>query len=113
MHIPLPPNRRIIRKDPMPAFVVFIREKTSNEAEMEIYGKLALPTLVGRPAKPLAFYGTLEVLEGPEFEGAVILEFPSVGEAKTWYESSEYQAAAEHRKAASSFRVFILEGKNV
>ncbi len=97
----------------MPAFIVFIRENTSSEAEMEVYGKLALPTLAGRPATPLAFYGKLDVLEGPEFDGAVILEFSSMEEAKAWYESPEYQAAAEHRKAASLFRVFIVDGKKV
>ena len=94
----------------MSAFVVFIRESTSNENDMEKYGELARPTLAGRPAKPLAFYGKLEVLEGPMFEGAVILEFSSAEEARSWYLSPEYQAAAELRKSASHFRVFILEG---
>ncbi len=59
----------------MPAFIVFIRESTSNKAEMEIYGNLARPTLAGRLAQPRAFYGKLDVLEGPIFEGAVILNF--------------------------------------
>jgi uncharacterized protein (DUF1330 family) len=94
----------------MPAFVVFIRESTSNAAEMEVYGNLALPTLAGRPARPRAFYGKLEVLEGPMFEGAVILEFSSADEARSWYQSPEYQAAAEHRRSASHFRIFIVEG---
>jgi uncharacterized protein (DUF1330 family) len=94
----------------MPAFIVFIRESTSNKAEMEIYGNLARPTLAGRPAQPRAFYGKLDVLEGPIFEGAVILEFSSTEEANSWYQSPEYQAAAEHRKLASRFRVFIAEG---
>ena len=94
----------------MSAFIVFMRESTSNAEELEIYAKLALPTLEGRSARPRAFYGKLDVLEGPEFEGAVILEFPSVEEARSWYHSPEYQAAALHRKASSTFRIFIVEG---
>ena len=94
----------------MSAFIVFMRESTSDPEELEIYGKLALPTLEGRSVKPRAFYGQLDVLEGPEFEGAVILEFPSVEEAHSWYHGPEYQAAALHRKASSVFRVFIVEG---
>jgi uncharacterized protein (DUF1330 family) len=94
----------------MPAFVVFIRESTSNETEMDVYGNLARVTLAGRSTQPRAFYGKLDVLEGPMFEGAVILEFSSMEEAKSWYQSPEYQAAAEHRKSSSRFRVFIVEG---
>jgi uncharacterized protein (DUF1330 family) len=94
----------------MSAFIVFVRESTSNDEDMDKYAELARPTLAGRPAKPLAFYGKLEVLEGPMFEGAVILEFSSVDEARSWYLSPEYQAAAELRKSAARFRVFIVEG---
>jgi hypothetical protein len=41
----------------MAAFIVFLREETSNEDEMETYSKVALPTLAGRPVNPRAFYG--------------------------------------------------------
>ncbi len=95
----------------MSAYVIFIRESMSDEREFETYTKLALPTLEGRPVTPLAFYGALEIMEGPVFEGAVVLEFPSVKDAQEWYYSPEYQAAAKHRKAGSEYRVFIVEGK--
>ena len=94
----------------MPAYIVFTRESTSNEEELKTYSGLALPTLQGRPVTPLAFYGALDVLEGPPFEGAVVLEFPSVAEAKDWYNSPDYQAAAKHRKAGSTYRVFLVDG---
>ena len=94
----------------MAAYIVFMREGTSNKEEMEIYTQLALPTLHGRNVNARAFYGRLDVLEGPTFEGAVILEFPSASDAKAWYQSPEYQAAAEHRRTGATFRVFIVEG---
>ena len=94
----------------MAAYIVFMRGSTFDEKEMETYTKLALPTLKGRNATPLAFYGKLEIVEGPMFEGAVVLKFPSVQEAQEWYRSPEYQAAAEHRKSGATFAVFIVEG---
>jgi uncharacterized protein (DUF1330 family) len=94
----------------MTAYVIYLHEKTTNEDELKTYSQLALPTLGGHPVTPLAFYGALQVLEGPAFEGAVMLAFPSIAEARAWYESPAYQAAALHRRAGSDFRVFIVEG---
>jgi uncharacterized protein (DUF1330 family) len=94
----------------MSAYVVFLRESTMDEQEMKTYSELAKPTLSKHPGKPLAFYGALNVLEGPDFEGAVILEFPSMDEARAWYDSPEYQAVVKHRHAGATYRVFIIEG---
>lgn len=94
----------------MPAYVVFTRENTIDTQEMETYTKLAKPTLSQHPGTPLAFYGELDVLEGSDFEGAVILEFPSMDEARAWYNSPEYLEAAKHRKAGANYRVFIVAG---
>jgi uncharacterized protein (DUF1330 family) len=94
----------------MAAYVIFMRETTTNEQELKTYSGLALPTLANRPVTPLAFYGALDVLEGPAFEGAVVFQFPSVSEARSWYNSPDYQAAAQHRKAGATYRVFIVEG---
>ncbi len=94
----------------MPAYIVFTRESTSNEQELKTYSALAFPTLKDRAVKPLAFYGAVDVLEGAGFEGAVIFEFPTVADARDWYDSPAYQAAAKHRKAGSNYRVFIVDG---
>ena len=94
----------------MAAYIIFMRENTTNEDELRVYSETVRPTLAAHRVTPLAFYGALQVLEGPPFEGAVMLEFPSVTEARGWYDSPAYQAAAAHRKAGSNFRVFIVEG---
>lgn len=94
----------------MTAYAVFIREKTTDQGEMDIYSSLAGPSLEGRPAKLLAYYGEQQVLEGAPTEGAVILEFPTIEEARAWYDSPAYQDAAKHRHAGSAYRVFIVEG---
>lgn len=40
----------------------------------------------------------------------VILEFPSVAQARAWYDSKEYQALAPLRQAASKGSLTIIEG---
>lgn len=52
-----------------------------------------------------------EALEGdwPECR-TVIIQFPSADEAKRWFNSADYQALAEHRKAASVGHVAIAKG---
>lgn len=40
----------------------------------------------------------------------VILEFPSMEQARRWYDSAEYAHAREVRQANSISRLFIVEG---
>ena len=40
----------------------------------------------------------------------VVVEFPSMKQARTWYESPEYTHAREIRQAHSIGRLFIVEG---
>jgi uncharacterized protein (DUF1330 family) len=94
----------------MVAYVVLIRDKMTDPAEFETYSSLAGPATAGHPMTPRAVYGKFETLEGPEMEGAVILEFPSMDEARTWYASPAYQAAMAHRKAGAVYHGFVMEG---
>ena len=94
----------------MAAYIVFTREKMRNRDEYERYREKSRPANAGHPLKPLALYGRHEMLEGPAIEGAVILEFPSVEAAKTYYNSPAYQEAARHRFLGADYRAFIVEG---
>jgi uncharacterized protein (DUF1330 family) len=94
----------------MPAYVVFIREKTIDRAELEAYWGKVESTLEGRPLKVLAAYGKHVALEGPDIEGVVIAEFPTLEEARDWYESPAYQAAAQHRHRGAVYRGLIVDG---
>lgn len=94
----------------MPAYAVFIREKTRDPKEMARYSGLAGATLSGHPVKVLAAYGTQEVLEGAPSEGMVILEFSSMAAAKKWYDSPAYQEARAHRFKGADYRAFLVEG---
>ena len=94
----------------MPAYMVFIREKTIDQSELEAYWEKVTATLEGRPIKALAAYGKHLTLEGPDVEGIVIAEFPTLEEARDWYESPAYQEAAQHRHRGAIYRGLIVEG---
>ena len=49
---------------------------------------------------PLIAYGATEALEGDAPDGVVLVQFPTVEDAKAWYNSPNYQAAIPHRKKA-------------
>jgi uncharacterized protein (DUF1330 family) len=60
--------------------------------------------------KPLVVYGTLEAAEGPAPDGIVILQFPTMADAKAWYDSPGYQEALPHRQRAADYSVVFVEG---
>ena len=94
----------------MPAFMIFIREKTLDQSELETYWAKMPATVQGHPIKVLAAYGRHVTLEGPEVEGVVVAEFPSVEEARAWYDSPAYQEVAQHRFRGAVYRGLIVEG---
>jgi uncharacterized protein (DUF1330 family) len=96
----------------MPAYIVFTRLRTRNQAELDTYRKSVGASLAGHKLKALANYSPYEVLEGPAVEGVVILEFPTRAEAKTWYSSPAYQEAVKHRFLGADYGVIIVEGEN-
>jgi len=94
----------------MSAYVVFTRERTLDRAELEAYWARVQATLEGRPIKVLAAYGPHLTLEGPDVEGVVIAEFPTLEEARDWYESPAYQEAARYRQRGAVYRGVIVTG---
>ena len=55
--------------------------------------------------------GAVEVREGePGISRLVVLEFPDMTAARTFYDSPEYQAILPHRTANSTATLFLAEG---
>ena len=94
----------------MTAYVIFTRERTTDQSEMDLYKQKVSAAAAGHALTPLVRYGAFEMLEGNPIEGAVVLSFPTMAEARAWYESPAYQEAVVHRHAGSEYRVFIIEG---
>jgi uncharacterized protein (DUF1330 family) len=94
----------------MSAYIVFFKESTHDQSEVDNYLANVGKSFEGHSAKILAAYGPQQVLEGPEPEGVVVIEFPTMDEARAWYDSPAYQAAAKHRFNGATFRVVLIEG---
>jgi uncharacterized protein (DUF1330 family) len=94
----------------MAAYMVFTRHSTRDPKELETYSKMAPATLAGHPINVRVAYGHHEVVEGPEIEGVVILEFPTIEAAKAWYNSPAYREAREHRFKGAEYHAVIVQG---
>lgn len=82
--------------------------------DKEAYGEYAKrsPAVVAQfGGKYLARGGAVVSLEGAEeSRRVVIIEFPSLEQAKAFYHSSEYQSAREFRKDAGQAEFIVVEG---
>jgi uncharacterized protein (DUF1330 family) len=94
----------------MTAYVILIREKLRDGEAMARYGEAAKNARGNHKITPLAFYGKHEVTEGASADGVVILSFPSMPEARAWYDSPAYTEAKKHRFQAADYRVIFVEG---
>lgn len=99
----------------MPAYIIVYRETPiRDQAKIEEYSRL---NRVNAPdfqqrfgIQPLVVYGQSEAPEGANPDGIVMLQFPTIEDAKAWYESPAYQEALALRKDAADWRVIIVEG---
>ena len=96
------------------AYVVAEITVTDPQAYEE-YRKLVLPTVLAFDGQFLVRGGNRIQCEGVDDSHhdqmrTVILEFPSLSQARAWYDSPAYQEAKALRQAASQGRLFIVEG---
>ena len=94
----------------MATYIVFTRESTQDQNELNIYRSEVRETFEGHPIKVLAAYGPQQVLEGPAPEGVVIVEFPTTTAAREWYDGPAYQAITQHRFKGATYRAVLVEG---
>jgi len=94
----------------MSAYFIFTRDKTFDQAEMDLYNEQVRATLAGHDVKILAAYGPFEDVEGPPTEGTVIAEFPSMEDAKAWYDSPAYGEVRLHRFKGAIYRGLLVQG---
>jgi uncharacterized protein (DUF1330 family) len=94
----------------MAAYVIFTRKgPLKDEIEMAEYVRKFRagprdPNLKMRVNnKPLP-------LEGEAPDSVVILEFPTLADARAWYDSPSYQDAIQHRLRGGDYTAFMVEG---
>lgn len=94
----------------MPAYVI-VDIKVNDPEGYKEYVKAAPPTLALFGGRYIARGGTNETLEGEwHANRLVILEFPSVEQAKAWLNSPEYAPARALRHKYADTNMVVVEG---
>ena len=94
----------------MPAYVIADVEVTDPELFAE-YRELVVPTVNAYGGRYIARGGDTEVLEGDRVPNrTVIIEFPSMEQAKAWHSSDEYAHPKDMRIRSTNSNVIIVEG---
>ena len=96
----------------MPAYFIALCRGVRDRQTLEEYWRAVPPTFQGFGAKPLAVYTPLTLLEnlGHPLEGAVLIEFPDLATARSWYESGAYQKVKQIRIGAADAEIFFIDG---
>ncbi|HEX4779236.1 MAG TPA: DUF1330 domain-containing protein [Usitatibacter sp.] len=94
----------------MPAYVIAEIEVTNPEG-YKSYSAMVPATIEKFGGRFLVRGGTTHVLEGewPQ-RRRVIIEFPTVDDARRWWDSPDYEKPKALRRANSNGRLLLVEG---
>jgi len=82
-----------------------------DQAMYERYRPIAVATIAAHGGRFIVRGGAIEPMEGGWTpKRIVIVEFPTMAQAKAWYESPDYQEGLKLRLAASAGRAILVEG---
>jgi uncharacterized protein (DUF1330 family) len=94
----------------MPAYVV-VQIAVEDPIAYERYKVLAPPSIAVYGGRYLIRGGHSEVLEGTwKPARLVVLEFPSVAQARAWWASREYAPAKALRQRCAQTEMLLIEG---
>jgi len=83
----------------------------TDPVKYKAYADMAGPTVTAYGGHYIVRAGAIDVIDGaPPAARVVIAEFPSRAAALAWHASPEYQKALAIRNAASTSRVYVVEG---
>ena len=93
------------------AAYVLVHVEVTDPVTYEDYRKMVVPSITQYGGRFLVRGPAPEVLEGTwDPKRIVILEFPSVEQARAWWSSPEYTPAKLKRQAASNGTLVLLAG---
>jgi uncharacterized protein (DUF1330 family) len=94
----------------MPAYLIG-QVTVHDSAEYEKYLAGFMDAFAPFEGRVLVAAENVEVLEGtwPRTR-TVVLEFPSIEQAKRWYQSAAYQSIAQHRFKAATSSIILAPG---
>ncbi|MBA3497746.1 MAG: DUF1330 domain-containing protein [Gemmatimonadales bacterium] len=94
----------------MPAYVV-VQVAVDDPAVYEKYKALAPPAIAAYGGRYIVRAGPSEILEGTwQPPRLVLLEFPTMQQARAWWASPEYAAAKALRQSCAETEMLLIEG---
>jgi uncharacterized protein (DUF1330 family) len=94
----------------MPAYVI-VDLTVTDQATMDEYRKQVPATLAKYGGRFLVRGGAHQTIEGSwKPNRMVVLEFPSMDQAKRWYDSEEYREPKAMRLRAGNANLIMVEG---
>jgi len=95
----------------VPKGYAIFTEKVHDQAALDAYSRLALPTVSAAGGKVIVAGPPAGLIEGNwHGDRTVIIEFESVEAAREWYNSAQYQAVISQRHAAADSNAMIIGG---
>ena len=95
----------------MTSAYVIAHVEVTNPEQYEEYKKLSTIAMKACGAELCIRGGAVEVLEGDWSPSRVVmLKFPTMAQARAFYQSAEYEAANEARQGAAVMRMIVVEG---
>ena len=94
----------------MPAYVI-VQVKVNEPVEYEVYKSLTPASISAYGGRFIVRGAAVETLEGSWAPGRlVVVEFPDVATAKTWWESEEYAPAKAIRQRTAETEMILVDG---
>ncbi len=96
----------------MSAFALFQNLEITDSAKMAEYAERVRPITESFGGRYVVRGGTVDLVEG-EWTPAwpVLIEFPSIDDARRWYTSPEYQPLKALRESAGTFSAVFIDGQ--
>ena len=94
----------------MSAYII-ANVRVTDPVQYEQYKKLSTLAMHEHGAEPCVRGGAVTVLEGDwQPDRMVVLKFPSVEQARRFYDSPEYRQARDARDGSAVMRMVLVEG---
>jgi uncharacterized protein (DUF1330 family) len=94
----------------MAAYVI-VEVNVTDPALFQEYAKGVPATIAAHGGKYIVRGGAVETKEGGWApKRVVVLEFPSMAQARKWYDSPEYKPLLEMRLKAANAKLILVEG---
>jgi len=95
----------------MPSAYIIANVRVTDPVQYEDYKKFSTIAMQAHGVEVCVRGGAVQVLEGDwQPDRMVVLKFPSVEQAKRFYDSAEYRSARHARERAAVMRMVLVEG---